>query len=165
MDHVCHSFGRPPQRPSFDHGLLRHCTVALLALAVLTTGCTTLQVVEMPADALRAALRSGTVAPLGKKVVIVTADGAEHVVKFVAADAAADVVRATSAGGEPLALPIGDIVEMQTREKDGGRTALLVVGAVAVLVLAAVAFREGAEDVAEDFGRCLGLTLVGQECP
>ena len=165
MRHTCPSSARAPRNPSFGHGLSRHCTVAVLPLAMLTAGCTTLQVVEMPADALRAALRSGTVAPLGKQVVIVTADGAEHAVKFVAADAAADVVRATSAGGEPLALPIGDIVEMQTREKDGGKTALLVVGAVAVAALLAVFYR-GAKDV----GECLALVPAAalglvDECP
>ena len=164
MDCACHSSVRAPRNPSFGHGLLRHCTVAVLSLAVLTAGCTTLRVVEMPADALRTALRSGDMAPVGEQVVIVTADGAEHAMEFAAADAAADTVRGTTAGGEPLALPIGDIVEMQTRTTDGGKTALLVVGAVAFAALLAVFFR-GAKDVGECLALVAGTLGAIDECP
>ena len=144
------------------HGVLRHGVVAVLSLALLAGGCTTQKAIDMSTEALGTALRTGVVAPVGEPIVIVTADGAEHAVEFVEADADADMVRGTAKGGELVAVPIAEIVGLRTREEDRGKTALVVVAALAV-VAAMGALLKGAKDVGEDLVRC-GVTL-GTVCP
>lgn len=149
--------------PRCCHAVARAATAAVLSLSVLVAGCTTQRAIDMPPDALRGALRSGSVAPVGQEVVIVTADGTEHAVEFVGVDAVADVVRGRAAGGEVL-VPIGEVVAVRSQQAASGRTALIVVTAVAVIALAA-AFARGTKGAAEDLVQCTFGALLGQECP
>ena len=142
------------------HAAARAATAAVLSLSLLAAGCTTQRAINMPPDALRGALRSGDVAPVGQAVVIVTADGTEHAVEFVAVDAAADMVRGRTAAGE-VRVPIGEVVAVRSQQAASGRTALISVAAVAVIALVAVLAR-GTKKIAEDWARCIGT--LGQQC-
>lgn len=147
---------------SEGNGVLRHAVVAVLSL-LLAGGCTTQKAIDMSAEALRTALRTGVVAPVGEPIVIVTADGAEHAVEFVEADA--DMVRGTAKGGELVAVPIAEIVGLRTREMARGKTALVVVAVVAAI--AAGVLWSAKDDIADAFS-CAVITagtLGALECP
>ena len=111
-------------------------TAVLLSLSVVVAGCTTMQSVEMSSDALRTAVRAGEVGRPGQQVVVVTADGEQHAFTYQSVDTAQDVVRGEAASGEAVAVPIEDIVALRMQATDGGRTAMVVIGALLVVALA-----------------------------
>lgn len=88
-----------------------------------------------PAD-LRAELRAGTVGTPGETMEVVTADGTEHVFEFVAVDQGAGVVRGKDRRGQPVAVPIDDIVVVREDREDKVSSTLLAVGVILAVVFA-----------------------------
>lgn len=124
---------------------VRNGVLAVLALAVLAGGCTTLQAVDLPPEELREALRNGEVSRRGETVVLVTANR-EHTVEFVEVDAAADVVRGRADDGTMVSVAVEDIVVLRSVDAAAGRSTLLGIAIAAVIVLSAIA-----ADAVEDF--------------
>ena len=125
--------------------LSRATTAVLVALSVVVAGCTTMKSVEMSSEELRTAIRAGEVAQPGQRVVVVTANGDRHAFTFQGVDTAQDVVRGEGPAGEPVAVAIGDIVELRMPATDGVKTAAVIVSVVLAVFLAIAA------DAAEDF--------------
>ena len=126
--------------------IFRRGMSAVLAFAVLASGCTTLQAVDMPPDRLRDALRDGDVAQPGETVVLVTADGAEHTLEFMEVDAAADVVRGRADDGAVVAVAVEDIVVLRSLDHAADNSTLLTIAVLAAIVLGVIA-----ADATEDF--------------
>ena len=126
--------------------------LAVLAASVVASGCTTIKPIDLPPDDLRAELRNGAVGTPGETMEVVTADGAERVLEFVAVDQDADVLRGKDGRGEPVAVAIGDIVVVRERREARGGSALLIVGAALVVVFALIAVDAGNDlvDAVED---------------
>ena len=126
--------------------IFRRGMSAVLAFAVLASGGTTLQAVDMPPDRLRDALRDGDVAQPGETVVLVTADGAEHTLEFMEVDAAADVVRGRADDGAVVAVAVEDIVVLRSLDHAADNSTLLTIAVLAAIVLGVIA-----ADATEDF--------------
>ena len=128
--------------------IFRRGMSAVLAFAVLASGCTTLQAVDMPPDRLRDALRGGNVVQPGETVVLVTADGAEHTLEFMEVDAAADVVRGRADDGAVVAVAVEDIVVLRSLDHAADNSTLLTIAVLAAIVLG-VFVADAAEDFAD----------------
>lgn len=145
------SRGRPTSvvgRLARDVGRLGALTV--LSGCVVLAGCTTVKPINLPPADLRAELRAGTVGTPGETMEVVTADGTEHVFEFVEVDQGAGVVRGKDRRGQPVAVPIDDIVVVREDREDKVSTALLAVGVILAVVLA-VRAAQFADDVRDAF--------------
>ena len=108
-----------------------------LLLVLSGVGCTTLSPVEVPPDDLQERLRAGSLVTVGDRVRLVTTDETVHTFRVSEINLERDMVL-----GRDVAVPIGDIVALETREVSVGRTALLTGGigiGVAALIAIAVA--------------------------
>ena len=109
----------------------------LLAVALVSFGCTTLQPTQLPPEELRYGIRSGELVQPGDEISVVTLDGAEYV--LVTHDVDDDVIRGELSGGEAITVAIDDLVALRTREVDSARTGLaLAGGSIALGLLAAL---------------------------
>ena len=129
---------------------------SLIGMAALTlAGCTTLQERGVTPAELRDALRGDEVA--GEPIVLKMADGGEHALQSWLFDAAADVVRGTTADGQAVSLAVDDVVALGSRQAATGVTAILVVG----VVVAGVLMWQASKDTAEAFGEVFARALSG----
>ena len=112
-------------------------------VACLLAACTTMQPAELPRDALRQAIRDGSLVELGAEVAAVTADGREH--RFQVSSVGVDAISGETADGQAVEVAIDDIVALRLQRVDGRKTTLLAVGLGATVLLALAA------DVVEDF--------------
>ena len=108
-------------------------TACLAATAILTGACTTVQSSQLPPDALRSGIRSGALAQSGDSISVVTADGIEHALVVSTTDE--EVIRGESPGGDPVAVPISEIVALRKREVEAVRTSFAALGTAAVVAL------------------------------
>lgn len=112
--------------------------LTVLSACVVLAGCTTLKPIDLPPADLRDELRAGTVGTPGETMEVVTADGAEHAFEFVALDQDADVVRGKARHGQPVAVPIEDIVVVRERQEDRTSSRLLAAGIILIVAAAAL---------------------------
>lgn len=99
--------------------------------------CTTLKPVDVPADELQQQLRSGALFAAGDRVRLATADEATYRFRVTEIDLETGVVL-----GRKAAVPIDEIVAVETRELSVGRTTLLTGGVgigIAALIAIAIA--------------------------
>ena len=129
--------------------IVRGGALAVLALAALAGGCTTLKAVDLPPQELRDALRNGEVASRGEMVVLVTANR-EHAMEFLEVDAAADVVRGRADDGTMVSVAVEDVVVLRSVDAAVGRSTLLGVAIASVIVLSAIV-ADVLEDIVEIF--------------
>jgi hypothetical protein len=108
----------------------RTCLVVLLALALISTSCTTLKTTEAPPEEVHRLIVTEDILKPGDEVKIVTTDGVVHEFRVTRIDRERGLVF-----GDTDEIPIVDIVALETREISIGRTALLA-GGVAYVVLA-----------------------------
>ena len=118
--------------------------LTVLSACVVLAGCTTVKPIDLPPADLCDELRAGTVGTRGETMEVVTADGTEHSFEFVAVDQGADVVRGKARDGQPLAVPIEDIVVVRERQEDRPSSRLLAAGII-LIVLAAAMVAESAD--------------------
>ena len=108
-----------------------------MLLAISNVACTTLEPVDVPADELQQQLRAGALVAAGDRVRFVTADETVHKFRITEISLEQDMVL-----GRKAAVPIEEIVALETREVSVGRTALLTGGVgigVAALIAIAIA--------------------------
>jgi hypothetical protein len=105
-------------------------TVIVATLALLCSGCTTLRPTEVPPDRLQHMIAHERLFEAGDRVRLVTAEGEVYKFRVTQLDLAEGVVV-----GRDHAVPIEDIVAVETREVSVGKTAALVGGLAAVRVL------------------------------
>jgi hypothetical protein len=111
--------------------------IVLLSILLIFTNvaCSTLEPVSVPADELQQQLRSGVLVNAGDRVRLVTADGKVHKFRVSEISLEQDMVL-----GRKAAVPIGEVVALETRELSLGRTALLTggigLGAAALIAIA-----------------------------
>jgi hypothetical protein len=103
----------------------------LVGYLALGCACTSLQPTEAsPEEVQRKIVAEGLLAP-GDSVRIVTADGATHRFRILAVDLDTRVV-----AGKSDAVPIAEIVAVETREFATGKTAALALGGPSGVLLA-----------------------------
>jgi len=108
----------------------------IIVIALVTSGCTTLQPIEMSPEELQQKIAEGEIIEVGDKVKVVTADGTVH--KFEVSEITADRV-----SGKDVELLVADIIAIETREFSGGKTAALVAGSTLVYILVGIAVAVG----------------------
>ena len=96
---------------------------ALLTLTLAASACTTLKPTELPADELHRLIRTESLIDVRDRVRLVTADGTAHEFRVTRVDLDRDTVE-----GKHEAVPISDIVTVQTRKVAAGKTAGLAAG-------------------------------------
>ena len=122
----------------------RALAVGVVAVAAwLLAACTTMQPAELPPDALRQAIRDGSLVESGAQIAAVTADGREH--RLQVGSVSAESITGETAAGQVVEVVIDDIVALRLQRVDGTKTTLLAVGVGAMVALALVA------DALEDF--------------
>jgi hypothetical protein len=107
----------------------------ILAMIVITlaNGCTTLRPVEMSPEQLQERIVSGGIIEVGDSVRVFTDDGESH--EFTVTAISDDQIQ-----GNDVAVPIENIIALESREFSGGKTVALAGGSLALgLVIAAVA--------------------------
>ena len=108
----------------------------LVATVMLTGACTTVRPSQLPPDALQSGIRSGALVQPGDSITVVTADGMEHAVVVSSSDS--EAIRGASPDGDPIAVPISEVVALRKREIEPVRTTFAALGAawmVALVVL------------------------------
>lgn len=108
-----------------------------MLIALCSVACTTLEPVDVPADELQRQLRAGTLVRAGDRVRLVTTDANVHKFRVTEVSLEQGVVL-----GKNAAVPIDEIVALETRDVSVGRTALLTGGVglgVAALIAVAIA--------------------------
>jgi hypothetical protein len=93
----------------------------VLLVIVCMFGCTTLQPIAGNSPNLQQRIASGELLIVGDRVAILTHDGTTH--KFEVTSLTADTV-----SGPHESIPINQVVSVQRREADAGKTALAVAG-------------------------------------
>ena len=110
---------------------------------LLLAACTTMAPADLSPDALRQAIRGGSLVEPGAQIAAVTADGREH--RFQVASVNAEAIFGEAAAGEAVEVAIDDIVALQLQRVDGRKTTLLAVGLGVAVGFAILA------DALEDF--------------
>jgi len=109
----------------------------LLVFLAVNSACTTLQPTEATAGEIqRLILAEGILEP-GQRVRLVTRDETEYEFRVTAIDAGNGIVL-----GKDVAVPIDEIVAVETREISAGRTALLTGGlawGIGIIIAIAIA--------------------------
>ncbi len=106
----------------------------LLAVGALSVGCTTVKPSQLPPDALRSGIRSGTLIQAGDQVSVVTVDGAEHGIKV--STVTADAIQGESPEHGFVTVAIDDVVALRKREVEPVRTTFVALGgALAALMV------------------------------
>jgi hypothetical protein len=90
---------------------------------LVAAGCTSLRPVEAPPAELQRLIREETLIKPGDRVRLVTANGAVHELRVKQIDLDRDVVT-----GKNEAVPLADIITVQTRKIAVGKTAALAAG-------------------------------------
>ncbi|MYD99074.1 MAG: hypothetical protein F4X98_17015 [Gammaproteobacteria bacterium] len=103
----------------------RRLVVVACVVAVLS-GCTSLQTSPLEPAQLRSAIRDGSLIEPGEDVWLTTQDGKVHAFKVTSVDV--DLVRGALLGGEPVEVPIDDIVSLRTVELQPAQSALAGLG-------------------------------------
>ena len=116
-------------------------TAAIAVFAILLVGCTSLQPVDMPPEALREQVRASQIARPGERVSVTTEDGVTHEFKIVE-------VTDRAIRGDAVDVPINAIVSVRTRKTNPAKTALAVAGAVGIVYV--VAALDAVDDVIDD---------------
>ena len=106
--------------------------ISSLVLVLYVSGCSSMQPVEMTQEELRESITAGEVFAEGKKARIFTEDETEHRIKV--RQVTDDMVI-----GEETAVPIEEIVAVETKQFSGGRTLLLGAAYVGVMYFIALA--------------------------
>lgn len=119
------------RRPSGSYSSYRHVLVCLLATTLLNGACTTLKSSQLPPEALRSGIRSGSLVAAGDSINVVTADGTQHAFEVSTVDR--EHIRGESADGRAVIIRIDDVVALRTREIEPVRTTFASVGAVYAL--------------------------------
>ena len=117
-------------------------TVTVVAWLLLAA-CTTMVPADLSPDALRQAIRDGSLVEPGTQVAAVTTNGSEH--RFQVASVNTEAILGETAAGEAVEVPIDDIVALQLQPVDGKKTPLLAVGVGVAVGFATLA------DALEDF--------------
>lgn len=105
----------------------------LIAIAGLAA-CTSLEPMEMPAAEVQRMIESGEIPLQGESIRVVTSDGKSHKYRVTEVDLDERMIR-----GRETAVPIDDVVAIETREFSIGKTALLAGGSYLAIALIAVA--------------------------
>jgi hypothetical protein len=105
--------------------LLKRLVVTVACAAMVA--CYSLRSIDGSPAELREGLRAGTLVKVGDRLEIRTAAGKRYDLKVVSVGQ--DAVR-----GESRVVPIEDIVALQHKELDVGRTVLLTVGVLVVVI-------------------------------
>ena len=103
--------------------------VVLIALALLSSPCTTFKTIEAPPEEVHRLIMTEDILKPGDEVKILTSDGVVHEFRVTRIDRERGLV--VGNGDE---IPIVEIVALETREISVGRTVLLS-GGVAYVVL------------------------------
>ena len=101
-------------------------SMSLVALLAVTGGCTAVKRVDMDPTTLRGELRAGGVVQTGDKVTVISE--AQGDLKFVVTDVDGEVIRGESELGEPIEVPINEIVALETRKFAPVRTGAAIWG-------------------------------------
>lgn len=105
-----------------------------LVLAVLLAACTTVQSSQLPPDALRSGIRSGTLVEPGDRVSVVTAGGREYAFTVNAVDT--EMIRGESSEGTLVGIAIDDVIALRKREVEPVRTTFAALyGALALALV------------------------------
>lgn len=92
----------------------RRLVVVACVVAVLSSGCTSLQTTPLEPAQLRSAIREGSLIEPGQDVWLTTKDGKAHAFKVTSVDD--DQVRGVLLGGEPVEVAVDDIMTLRTVE-------------------------------------------------
>ena len=105
---------------------LVHVVLFVFFAALLNGGCTALQAKRLPPDALRSGIRSGSLIDPGDEVWLTTGDGKVHA--FIVTEVDTDTVDGHLMGGEPVSVPVDDVVGLETIEVQVVPTAFAAIG-------------------------------------
>lgn len=104
----------------------RRLVVVACVVAVLSGGCTSLQTSSLEPAQLRSAIRDDSLIEPGEDVWLTTQDGKVHAFKVTSVDA--EHVRGALLGGEPVEVPVDDIVSLRTVELQPVQSAVAGLG-------------------------------------
>ena len=125
-----------PIRSGWSGRSYRHVLVYLLATTLLSGACTTVKSSQLPPEALRSGIRSGSLVAVGDSINVVTVDGMEHVFEVSAVDR--EHIRGESPDGQAVVVKVDEVVALRTREIEPVRTtfaSLMAICVIGVLVL------------------------------
>ena len=103
-------------------------TVSVVLILIFLTGCTTFRPIESSPEPLENRIISEKVIVPGDTVKVITTDGKHH--KFRVVSITEDKI-----SGKNIELQLTDIVSLETKKFSGGKTALLVGGSGALILL------------------------------
>jgi hypothetical protein len=110
---------------AMSHLALPRLAIAAVALASLSSACTSMRPMHLPSTEIQDRVRAGDLLFRGDRVKLYTADGATHELRVAEVDLNRDVI-----DGRDDAVPIGEIVGVERREHSWIKTGLLVGGVV-----------------------------------
>ena len=99
--------------------------ISVFLFILLASGCSTTKPVEMTPQEVQQKISAGELIAVGDKVKIATADGEVHEFEVTA-------VTSEQIQGDDIAIPIDDVVAIETKEFSAGKTAALAGGTVVV---------------------------------
>ena len=106
----------------------------LMFLTILSiSACSSLKPVELAPEQLQQQISNGQIVEVGDRIKVVTSDGQHHEFRVTA-------ITDTSIEGSDTAVPIDQVVALESRRFSGGKTALLAGGTILFYqILAAIA--------------------------
>ena len=121
-------------------------SMSLVALLAVTGGCTAVKRVDMDPTTLRGELREGVVVETGDRVTVISE--AQGDLTFVITDVDGEAIRGESVQGEPVEVPINEIVALEKHKFAPVRTGAAIWGvsflaglaAMSVMFLGAILF-------------------------
>lgn len=119
------------RRPFGSGSSYRQVLVCLLATSLLNGACTTVKSSQLPPEALRSGIRSGSLVAAGDSINVVTTDGVEHA--FEVSTVSREHIHGESPDGKAVVVRIDDVVALRTREIEPVRTTFASVGAAYAL--------------------------------
>ena len=111
-------------------------SISLVALLAVSGGCTAVQRVDMDPTTLRGELRGGGVVETGDNVTVISE--AQGVLTFVVTDVDGEAIRGESELGQPVEVPIDEIVALETRKFAPVRTGAAIWGGTFLVGLTAM---------------------------
>jgi hypothetical protein len=102
---------------------MKRARLAALLAASAIAACSTVKPVEAPPEELRRLITSENLLAPGDRVQLVTTDGSRHEFRVTSVNIDEGLIR-----GEQEAVPIADVIALQTRKIAIGKTAALAAG-------------------------------------
>lgn len=106
---------------------MKYIALVLALLVFFTSGCTSLNPIELAPEQLREKVLTDNIIHVGDKVNIVTSDGIRHVFKVT-------LITEDQIIGEDNSVPIIDIIALEIRSVSGVKTAVLLLVVIPILI-------------------------------